>query len=156
MTSKVFLALRVPADPARAFDAFTEDIGAWWRPDPLFQITPHGDGALSFEPGPDGRLVTRLGNGKTFEIGRILVWEPGRRLVFVWRQASFSPDQSTEVEVRFDPVGDETRVSIEHRAWDTIPQEHAARHGFPERVTLQRAADWWRVSMGALRERLAG
>ena len=156
MTSKVFLALRVPADPARAFDAFTEDIGAWWRPDPLFQITPQGDGALSFEPGPDGRLVTRLGNGKTFEIGRILVWEPGRRLVFVWRQASFSPDQSTEVEVRFEPVGEETRVSIEHRAWDTIPQEHAARHGFPEPVTLQRAADWWRVSMGALRERLAG
>jgi len=154
MTSKVFLAIRVPADPARAFDAFTEDIGAWWRPDPLFQITPHGDGALSFEPGPDGRLVTHLDNGKTFEIGRILVWEPGRRLVFVWRQASFSPDQSTEVEVRFDPVGDETRVSIEHRAWDTIPQEHAARHGFPEPVTLQRAADWWRVSMRTLRQRL--
>ena len=58
--------------------------------------------------------------------------------------------------MRFDPVGDETRVSIEHRAWDTIPQQHAARHGFPESVTLQRAADWWRVSLGALRARLAG
>jgi uncharacterized protein YndB with AHSA1/START domain len=156
MTSKVFLALRVPADPARAFDVFTRDIAAWWRPDPLFPVTPQGDGALSFEPGPDGRLVTRLGNGETFEIGRILVWEPGRRLVFVWRQSSFSPGQSTEVEVRFEPVGDETRVSIEHRAWDTIPQRHAARHGFPEHVTLQRAADWWRASMGALKERLAG
>ena len=156
MTSKVFLAIRVPADPARAFDAFTGDIGAWWRPDPLFRITPHGDGALSFEPGPDGRLVTTLGNGETFEIGRILVWEPGRRLVFVWRQASFSPDQSTEVEVRFEPVDDETRVSIEHRAWDTIPQKHAARHGFPEHVTLQRAADWWRASMRTLKHRVAG
>jgi len=156
MTPKVFLAIRVPADPARAFDAFTGDIGAWWCPDPLFQITPHGDGALSFEPGPDGRLVTALGNGETFEIGRILVWEPGKRLVFVWRQASFSPGQSTEVEVRFEPVGDETRVSVEHRAWDTIPRNHAARHGFPEPVTLQRAADWWRVSMGAFRQRLGG
>ncbi len=156
MTSKVFLALRVPADPARAFEAFTRDIAAWWQPDPLFRITPQGDGALSFEPGPDGRLVTRLRNGETFEIGRILVWEPGRRLVFVWRQASFLPDQSTEVEVRFEPVGDETRISIEHRAWDTIPRQHAARHGFPEPVTLQRAADWWRASMAALRQRLAG
>ncbi len=156
MTSKVFLAIRVPADPARTFEAFTQDIAAWWRPDPLFRITPQGDGTLSFEPGPDGRLVTQLGTGETFEIGRILVWEPGRRLVFVWRQASFSAEQSTEVEVRFEPVGDETRVSVEHRAWDTIPQQHAARHGFPEPITLQRAADWWRASLGALRARFAG
>jgi uncharacterized protein YndB with AHSA1/START domain len=156
MTSKVFLAIRVPADPARTFEAFTQDIAAWWRPDPLFRITPQGDGTLSFEPGPDGRLVTQLGTGETFEIGRILVWDPGRRLVFVWRQASFSAGQSTEVEVRFEPVGDETRVSVEHRAWDTIPQQHAARHGFPESITLQRAADWWRASLGSLRKRLAG
>jgi uncharacterized protein YndB with AHSA1/START domain len=155
MTSAVFLAIRVPADPARAFDVFTRDIAAWWRPDPLFPITPQGDGVLGFEPGPDGRLVTRLGNGEIFEIGRILVWDPGRRLVFVWRQASFPPDQATEVDVRFEPVGDETRVSIEHRAWDSIPQRHVARHGFPEPVTLRRVADWWRMSASAFRERLA-
>jgi len=156
MTSKVYIAIRVPADPARAFEAFTRDIASWWQPDPLFQITPEGDGELRFEPGPDGRLVTRLGSGKLFEIGRILAWEPGKRLVFVWRQASFSPQQSTEVEVLFEPVGEETRVSIEHRAWDTIPQEHAARHGFPEHVTLQRAADWWRASLWTLRSQFSG
>lgn len=154
MTSRVFVALRVPAAPARAFEAFTREIASWWLPDPLFQITPHGDGVLAFEPGVGGRLVTRLGNGETFEIGSISVWEPGRRLVFGWRQASFSPQQSTEVEVRFEAVGTETRVSIEHRAWDTIPQRHAARHGFPETVTLQRVADWWRASLATLRTRL--
>lgn len=154
MTSRVFVALRVPAAPARAFEAFTREIASWWLPDPLFQITPHGDGVLAFEPGVGGRLVTRLSNGETFEIGSISVWEPGRRLVFGWRQASFSPQQSTEVEVRFEAVGTETRVSIEHRAWDTIPQRHAARHGFPETVTLQRAADWWRASLATLRTRL--
>lgn len=155
MTSKVFLALRVPADPARTFEAFTQEIASWWRPDRLFPITPEGDGELKFEPGVDGRLVTRLANGKTFEIGRILVWEPGQRLVFSWRQASFSHLQSTEVEVLFEPVGAETRVSIEHRAWDAIPQRHAARHGFPEPVTLARVADWWRASLAALRNRLS-
>jgi uncharacterized protein YndB with AHSA1/START domain len=156
MTSKVFLAVRVPADPARAFEAFTRDIASWWRPDRLFQITPAGDGELRFEPGVNGRLITRLSNGEIFEIGRILVWEPGKRLVFVWRQASFSLGQSTEVEVLFEPAGEETRVSIEHRAWDTIPQQHVARHGFPERVILQRVADWWRASLGVLRDQLAG
>lgn len=153
MTSRVFVALRVPADPARTFEAFTGEIASWWQPDRLFQITPHGDGELAFEPGPGGRLVTRLANGETYEIGRISVWEPGRRLVFGWRQASFSIEQSTEVEVRFEPVGEETRVSIEHRAWDTIPQRHVARHGFPEQVTLRRVADWWRASLSVLRER---
>jgi uncharacterized protein YndB with AHSA1/START domain len=155
MTSRVFVALRVPADPARAFEAFTREIASWWRPNGLFQITPDGDGELAFEPGVGGRLVTRLPDGKIFEIGRVSVWEPGRRLVFAWRQASFSPGQSTEVEVLFEPVEEQTRVSIEHRAWDTIPQRHAARHGFPEHVTLQRVADWWRASLGTLRTRLA-
>lgn len=152
MTSRVFVALRVPADPARTFEAFTREIASWWQPDRLFQITPHGDGELAFEPGPSGRLISRLATGEIYEIGRVSVWEPGRRLVFGWRQASFSPEQSTEVEVLFEPVGEETRVSIEHRAWDTIPQRHVARHGFPEHVTLQRVAAWWRASLGVLQE----
>lgn len=154
MTSKVFVALRVPATPARAFEAFTCEIASWWRSDRLFQITPDGDGELAFEPGVGGRLLTRLKNGGTFEVGRISVWEPGKRLLFSWRQANFSPEQSTQVEVLFEPVDGETRVSIEHRAWDTIPRRHAARHGFPEHVTLQRAADWWRGSLAMLRSRL--
>jgi len=149
MTSSVYLALRVPADPARAYAVFTDQIGAWWRPDPLFQVTPRGDGTLRFEPGANGRLLSDLGNGEVFEIGRIAVWAPGERLVFSWRQASFSDNQSTEVEVRFEAVGEETRVSIEHRAWDRIPQRHVARHGFPEAATLQRVADWWRTSLRA-------
>lgn len=113
MTSKVYVAVRVPADPQRAFDAFTDDIAAWWRPNGLFRITERGDGRLAFEPG-----------------------------------------QSTEVEVRFEAVGDDTRISVEHRAWDTIPRRHAARHGFPEHATLERCSDWWRASLFALQARL--
>jgi uncharacterized protein YndB with AHSA1/START domain len=155
VTSKVFISLRVPVDPLRAFEAFTQEIAAWWRPDPLFNITPEGDGELAFEPGAHGRLVTRLKSGERFEIGRISAWEPGHRLVFDWQPASFSPEQKTEVEVRFEAIGNETRISIEHRAWDTIPQRHATRHGFPEHATLARVADWWRTSLFALRGRLA-
>jgi hypothetical protein len=33
-------------------------------------------------------------------------------------------------------------------------QKHVARHGFPENVTLQHVADWWRVSLGAFKNRL--
>lgn len=149
------VSVRVPCSPARAFDVFTRDIGAWWQPSELFQVTPRGDGVLSFEGGEGGRLITTWAEGKVFEIGRITIWQPGERLRFIWRQASFRPDQSTEVEVRFEPVSGETRVTVEHIGWDTIPEEHAARHGFPLFVFQQRTADWWRGSLAALQRRFA-
>ena len=67
MTSKVFVALRVPASPSRAFDAFTQEIALWWEPSSLFAITPRGDGKLAFEPGVGGRLFTTLADGREFK-----------------------------------------------------------------------------------------
>lgn len=148
--SAVIVSLRVKATPQEAFDVFTQEIAAWWKPNGLFQITPRGDGVLRFEPGEGGRLVTDMSNGKTFEIGRITTWTPGERLAFNWRQGTFVADQTTYVEVRFEPVGDETRVTVEHRGWDAIPQEHVARHGFPLGVFQMRQAEHWRALLAAL------
>jgi activator of HSP90 ATPase len=147
VTSRVIVALRVKANPARAFDAFTQEIAAWWQANELFQFTPRSPGRLAFEPpgqGRDGRFTETLANGKVFEIGRVSVWEPGARLVFGWRQAAFGAGQATEVEVRFEAVGDETRVTVEHRGWDTVPASHVAKHGFPDSVFLRRHGEWWR------------
>lgn len=155
MTSAVIVSLRVQTTPERAFDVFTREIDAWWKPSGLFQITPRGDGRLRFEPGRDGRLVTRLASGKEFEIGRILVWAPGERLVFTWRQATFPPGLETEVEVRFEPTGEETRVTIEHRGWDRVPQDHAARHGFPLGIFQKHLAQQIHRCLLSLRERCA-
>ena len=117
MTSKVYVALRVAATPERAFQAFVEEIGAWWRPNVLFQTTPRAPGRLAFEPGPGGRLTETLSTGKVYEIGRITAWEPPGRLKFSWRQASFPRDIHIEVEVCFEAVGAETQVSVEHRGF---------------------------------------
>ena len=154
MTSKVYVAMRVRATPERAFRAFVEDIGVWWRPSTLFQTTPR-PGVLSFEPGTGGRLVETRAGGKVFEIGRISAWEPPRRLVFSWRQADFPLKLHTEVEVGFEAVGDETRVSIEHRGFDQVPGESAARHGFPDAELLLRLAEFWRGHLSAIDEGLS-
>ena len=151
MTSKVYVALRVKASPERAFSTFVGEIGAWWRPNGLFQTTPRAPGVLAFEAGEGGRLTETLESGKVFEIGRILVWEPPARLVFSWRQANFPPDLHTQVEVRFEAVGEETRVSVEHRGFDQVP-EGAARHGFPDEVLLMRLAEWWRALLTSYRD----
>jgi hypothetical protein len=109
---------------------------------------------MSFEGGEGGRLVETLPNGKVFEVGRIRVWAPGERLVFGWRCATFAPGLDTEVEVRFEAVGEETRVSVEHRGWDQAPTDHVARRGFPITVFLKHEADWWRRRLAALRARI--
>lgn len=152
MTSKVYVALRVKASPERAFAAFVGEIGAWWRPNGLFQTTPRAPGVLAFEPGAGGRLTETLADGKVFEIGRILSWEPPARLVFSWRQANFSLDLHTQVEVRFEAVGPETRVSVEHRGFDRVPADSVARHGFPDQALLMRLAEWWQGLLGSYRD----
>jgi len=153
--SGVLVSLRVKAAPLRAFEVFTQEIAAWWRPNGLFQLTPRGDGVLRFEPGENGRLVSDLPNGKCFEIGRITEWRPGEKLAFTWRQASFAPDQLTTVSVAFEPVGEcETRVTIEHRGWETIPADHVAKHGFPAPIFLTRQGQHWRTLLDAFQARL--
>ncbi len=153
MTSKVYVALRVKVPIERAFDAFVEEIGAWWRPNALFQTTPRAPGVLAFEPGQGGRLTETLANGKVFEIGQITSWDPPSRLAFSWRQANFPPDLHTEVEVCFEAVGEgETRVSVEHRGFDQVPAGSAARHGFPDQALLMRLADWWRGLLTSYRD----
>lgn len=155
MTSSVLVALRVEALPERAFEVFTGEIGTWWRPDGLFRITPLGDGRLAFEGGAGGRLVTRLPSGEVYEIGQVTDWRPGEALAFTWRMASFAPEQVTRVEVSFEPVGEETRVTVRHLGWSEIPREHVARHGFPDPITQLRAADWWRRSLASFGAGLA-
>jgi uncharacterized protein YndB with AHSA1/START domain len=154
VSSRVVVALRVAATPERAFQAFTAEIAAWWRPNQLFLFTPRAAGTLAFEPGDGGRFTETAADGEVFEIGRITAWQPGARLAFTWRQASFAPGQVTHVEVRFEPVGDETRVTVEHRGWETVPQDHVARHTFPDAVFLRRHGEWWQALLASLRSRL--
>ena len=149
------VALRVAASPDRAFAAFTAEIGRWWRPNPLFQFTQRDPGVLAFETGEGGRLVETLPNGEVFEIGRIRVWEPPSRIVFGWRQATFAADQATNVEVRFEVVGEETRVTVEHTGWDSVPASHVARHGFPDTIFLKRHGEWWRDLLASYKTALS-
>ena len=153
--SKVLVSLRVAASANRAFDAFVGEIALWWKPNALFRFTPRAPGMLAFEPRLGGAFTETLPDGKVFEIGRITQWQPGARLSFTWRQATFAPDQLTEVDVRFEAVGDETRVTVEHRGWDSVPQSHTARHGFPDALFLRRHGEWWQDLLQSLRTRIS-
>jgi hypothetical protein len=151
--SAVIVSLRVKTTPARAFQAFTEEIGIWWRPSTLFPLGPAGCTGLRFEPGATGRLLAQNADGHAVEVGRVVEWLPGERLTFTWRPVSFADDQTTTVDVHFERVADETRVTVQHRGWDAIAPEHATRHRFPLDVFQRRLADYWRSLLEALASR---
>ena len=120
---------RVEVDPGTAFRVFTEEVDAWWRAGPRFRWHPERGGTLRFEGGQGGRFVEVYPDGESFEVGRIRVWDPPRRLVFGFRARSFADEESTEVEVRFEPSGDATDVTVEHRGFAALRADHPARHG---------------------------
>jgi uncharacterized protein YndB with AHSA1/START domain len=155
VSSRVLVALRIEAPPARVFEAFTAEIGEWWRPNGLFRSGRRPGGRLAMEMGEGGRVLEAHPDGSVDEIGRILVWEPPSRLAFTWHPVSLPPGVDTEVRVAFEPVGEITRVVVEHLGWDGVPQEHVARHGLPLPTFQQRLADWWKELLAGLRERSA-
>lgn len=158
MTPRVIVLLRVPCSPVQAFDIFMQQIGAWWADSPLFHLTPRSPGKLAFEPpapGYPGRLVEMLPNGKVFEIGPVHDWKPGGLSSSAggWRRSGrgIQPKWRSGSS-RWAP---KTRVTVEHRGWDSVPQEHLARHGFPLALINQRQGEQWRAGLDRLRIRVS-
>lgn len=105
----------VPLPVERAFELFTARIGEWW---PLATHSIAGDGA-------DGAFIEQRVGGRVYERSRtgdealwatVTAWEPPRRFALDWKVNPRKP--GTEVEVRFSPEGDGTRVELEHRGWE--------------------------------------
>jgi len=109
--------LTVDAPLERSFRVFTENMGSWWPKDHHI-----GGAALKdcvIEPKVNGRWYEVGADGTTCEWGKVLAWEPPRRLVLGWQLGpdfKFDPALLTEVEVTFTVVGPkQTRVDFEHR-----------------------------------------
>jgi uncharacterized protein YndB with AHSA1/START domain len=110
-------SVTVDVDRERAFEVFAAT--KWWNPD-------HHNGDLPFtsaviEPKVGGRCYNTQEDGKEFDWGSVLVWEPPSRLVLAWQLNSewtFDPSFVTELEVTFTAESsDRTRtlVELEHR-----------------------------------------
>lgn len=156
MTSKITVSIRLSVPPDAAFMLFTRDVDAWWRKGPKYRFQSGRTGRLAFEPGQSGRLVEIYDADDAFEVGCILVWQPGERLRFTFRLPNFTSDQSTEVDIRFSPAADGgTRLTLEHFGWDTLPADHPARHGLDDRRFLLSHVRWWDEQLQPLRDRLA-
>jgi uncharacterized protein YndB with AHSA1/START domain len=102
--------------PEEAFRIFTDGIATWW---PLETRSIYGSDATTvvLEGRVGGRLYEVSGEGKEGVWGTVTVWEPPHRLVCEWRLPPGGP-VGTDLEIRFQPEGEGTRVELEHRGWE--------------------------------------
>ncbi|HUP66455.1 MAG TPA: SRPBCC domain-containing protein [Thermoanaerobaculia bacterium] len=128
----------VPLDPREAFLHFTERISTWW-PLSTYSVSTRRAKECGIEPGAGGEIWETSIDGERFVWGTIRRWDPPTSIIFSWhpgREAS----TAQEVEVRFSPEGDGTRVDLEHRGWEALGQEAGAnRDGY---------ANGWKYVLG--------
>lgn len=112
------LSFEVECPVEHAFSVWTDRTSRWWPR----SHTMTGERGLEvvFEPRAGGRIFERTLAGTEVEWGEIQVWEPPRRLGYLWHIAT-DRDSATEVEITFVDQGNATtRVDIEHRGWERM------------------------------------
>jgi len=150
-SARVSVTVAVP--PPLAFEIFTEEIDRWWRRGIKFRHTRGG--FLRIEPEVGGRLFESIdgdGGPHVFEVGRVRVWDPPRRLTFTWHNANFAAHEQTEVDIEFVPATAGTLVTVTHRGWSSLPADHPARHGLQGADFARMMGLWWGEQMSSLRE----
>jgi uncharacterized protein YndB with AHSA1/START domain len=125
-TEAVLKSVYVEASPETAFRVFTDGIDTWW---PISKYGIFGEDAerVAIE---DGRVVERAKDGREAEWGRVVDWEPPTRVRLTWRPGFAADQPDTELEVRFAPEGDGTRVELEHTGWERLADGAKSRAGY--------------------------
>lgn len=104
--------------PAHAFATWTGRASAWWPPEHTVSHEPGAE--IVFEPWAGGRIFERTRGGREIEWGRIVEWDPPRRLRYLWHIAT-DLAYATDVDIVFRELpGATTRVEIEHTGWDRL------------------------------------
>jgi hypothetical protein len=116
--------IRVRRTPAEAFEIFTARLASWW-PFDRFSIHQAETATCTLEPRVGGRVFETARSGEEATWGSILAWEPPGRFVMAWHPGR-SADTAQEVEVRFVPVAEGTRVELEHRGWAKLGDDAPA------------------------------
>ena len=122
--SPVRKSITVSTTAEEAFRIFTEDFDSWWPRTHHIGKSPMKKALIEARRG--GRCYCQQEDGTDSDWGCVLDWDPPRLLRISWQITAtwqFEPDlsKSSEVEVRFTPVGDnKTRVDLEHRHFERM------------------------------------
>ncbi len=116
---RVTKSIVVEVPRVQAFEFFIRQ-EAWW-PVATHHLAESPGEIVILEPFVGGRWYERGHDGSECDWGRVLIWEPPRRIVLSWQVGPgwvYEPDQTkgSEIEVRFLAESQHrTRVEFEHR-----------------------------------------
>ena len=118
-------AITVDCAVEEAFRIFTTEAISWW-PLASHSINEETVKEIVFEEREGGDVYELTVDGERGHWATVVTWEPPNRLVLEWNILK-RDGLATEVEVRFLAAGEGTRVELEHRGWEAIADEAAAR-----------------------------
>jgi len=125
VTDPLEISFDVACEVTHAFTTWTDRITTWWPADHTVSGEP--DVKIVIEGRVAGRIFERTVTGVEHDWGEVTQWRPPTLLSYRWFLGA-TRDAATHVTVSFVRVADDvTRVQIEHRGWDELGQEAAAR-----------------------------
>lgn len=125
----IIRSISVAWDPKTAFRKFTADFGSWW-PARTHSIGGERIHRVVFEDKLGGRIYEEHLDGRRFQWGEIILWEPPNRVKFTWHPAR-DPSTSQQVEVEFLAEGDGTRLKLTSSGWERWGRgANRARRGY--------------------------
>lgn len=126
------IVVRVGTD--RAFTSWHENVHLWWPRG--HHISGDASGVMVFEAHAGGRFYERTEDGREFDYGEIVDFEPHALLRYTFFLGTGAA-HPTLVEVRFTAIEQGTRVDVRHHA-------HAAGERFAQTAKIFHAS-WERT-----------
>ncbi len=128
-------AVIVDTSAEAAFVRFTAGLGGWWPPE-FSWSQPALLERIGMECREGGLLSETGPHGFRIDWGRVVVWEPPRRLVFLWqigadRVPEPDPERASLVTVTVEAASSGADVTVVHDRWERHGADaQAYRDGF--------------------------
>lgn len=116
-------SVHVPCAPARAFHAFTAEIGQWW-PLSTHSVAQEKARGVTIEPRAGGRVFETNAAGQEHDWGTVLEWAPPHLFAMTWHPGRAAAS-GQRVELTFVAEGGGTRVTLRHRGWESLGADGA-------------------------------
>lgn len=116
-------------DQPAAFRRFTSEFASWW-PRRTHSVGGQRVQRVVFETRAGGRIFEEHVDGRRFQWGHVLEWDPPQRVRFTWHP-SRNPATAQDVELRFVREGEGTRLDLVVTKWENWgPHARRARNGY--------------------------
>lgn len=114
----ILLVTTLPVGAARAWAAFVDEFGEWW-PAATHSLSRTPVTRCALEPAVGGRVYETAPDGTEHLWGTVEAIEAAHRLRFSWHPGR-EPESAQWIEVRFEPHGAGTAVSLRHGGWEAL------------------------------------